>query len=415
MKVLRHLFSAVSASDFSRDSWRDGATVGLTSRMIRNGLVGIIRWTAVVGGSLLILFGSSVVAQSVSLAWNADTDPTVVGYNVHYGTSSTSLTTTKSAGAATTYTVSGLTTGQIYYFAVTAYNAAGANSAYSNEVSYTPTPTPTPKPSPTPTPTPKPSPTTTPTPKPSPTPTPTPKPSPTPTPTPKPSPTPTASQPPGLAIDAKASRDQGTPSATVVTPSFVTKWKNELFLAFVATDYLSGANTTVTNVMGAGLSWTRVKRTNSEAGTAEIWRAFATSALGPVNVTATLSQSVVSSMTVMTFTGVDTSGSGGSGAIGATGTANSSAGAPTARLTTTRNGSWVVGVGNDFDKSLNRTVGTNQTIVHQDLAPSPTYNTFWVQMQNAPTPLSGTPVTINDTAPTTDRYNLSICEVLRAP
>jgi len=72
-------------------------------------------------------------------------------------------------------------------------------------------------------------------------------------------------------------------------------------------------------------------------------------------------------------------------------------------------------VGADFDGPLNRTAGANQTIVHQDLQNlAAQYDTFWLQMQNAPTPLSGTTVTINDTAPTTHRYNLSICEVLPA-
>jgi hypothetical protein len=33
-------------------------------------------------------------------------------------------------------------------------------------------------------------------------------------------------------------------------------------------------------------------------------------------------------------------------------------------------------------------------------------------MQTNPTPLSGTRVSISDTAPTADRYNLSICEIL---
>src|SRR5262249_50295083 len=118
---------------------------------------------------------------------------------------------------------------------------------------------------------------------------------------------------------------------------------------------------------------------------------------------------------VMTFTGVDTSGTNGSGAIGAIGTGNAGSGAPTASLTTTRNGSWVVGVGADFEGPLARTPGPNQTIVHQDLQNlAPAYDTFWVQMQNAPTPLSGTTITINDTAPTTHDYNLSICEVLPA-
>jgi Fibronectin type III domain len=401
MKILRHLFIAVLASDFWRDSYRDVATVGLSSRLTKNRLVGVVRWIAVVEGSLLMLFASSAVAQSVSLAWDADTDPSVVGYDVHYGTSSSSLTMTQDVGASTTAVVPGLTTGITYYFAVTAYNDTGVDSAYSNEVSYTPTlitPTPAPTPAPTPTPTPAPTPTPTRTPKPTPT------------------PTPPANQPPGLAIDANTHFDQVTASATVATPSFSTVSGNELFLAFVATDYQSGANTTVTNVMGAGLSWTLVNRTNTQAGTAEIWRAFATSPLSQVNVSAILSQSVASSITVITFTGADTSGTNGSGAIGAIGTGNSSAGTPSASLTTTRNGSWVVGVGVDFDRPLNRTTGANQTIVHQDLQNlAPLYDTFWVQMQSAPTPSSGTTVTIDDTAPSTDCYDLSICEILPAP
>ncbi|MBW0000984.1 MAG: DUF1929 domain-containing protein, partial [Verrucomicrobia bacterium] len=47
---------------------------------------------------------------------------------------------------------------------------------------------------------------------------------------------------------------------------------------------------------------------------------------------------------------------------------------------------------------------------HQYL--SPTGDTYWVQRQNAATAASGTSVSINDTVPTTDRYNLTICEVL---
>jgi len=112
----------------------------------------------------------------------------------------------------------------------------------------------------------------------------------------------------------------------------------------------------------------------------------------------------------MSFTGVDTTGTNGSGAIGATGTGNSSRGAPTASLTTTRSGSWVVGVGNDYDNAISRTPGSGQRLVHQFL--TPTGDTYWVQMQNTTTPKSGTTVSINDTAPTTDRYNLSICEIL---
>jgi hypothetical protein len=215
-----------------------------------------------------------------------------------------------------------------------------------------------------------------------------------------------------LAIDAKVSKDGTAASTTVATPAFSTTASNELLLAFVSTDFISGTNTTVTGISGAGLTWVLVLRTNTQSGTAEIWRAFAPSALTNVTVTATISHSVVSSMTVVTFTGANTSGTNGSGAIGATKSTNAKTGAPSASLVTTQNGSWVFGVGNDYDNAIARTLGAGQTLVHQDLAS--TGDTYWVQMQTSPTPLSGTTVTINDTAPTTDRYNLSICEILPA-
>jgi len=50
--------------------------------------------------------------------------------------------------------------------------------------------------------------------------------------------------------------------------------------------------------------------------------------------------------------------------------------------------------------------------VHQDL--SSTGDTYWVQRLNAATALSGTTVVLNDTAPATDRYNLTIVEILAA-
>ena len=169
---------------------------------------------------------------------------------------------------------------------------------------------------------------------------------------------------------------------------------------------------TVTGMTGASLTWTLVKRTNTQFGTAEIWRAFSASTLGSVSVTATLAKSVAASITVVTFTGVDTSGTGGSGSIGATGTGNGNPGAPIAQLVTTRNNSWVFGVGDDYDNAISRTLGPSQTLVHQYLATIG--DTYWVQRQTSTTPALGTTVTINDTAPASDRYNLSICEILPA-
>jgi len=215
-----------------------------------------------------------------------------------------------------------------------------------------------------------------------------------------------------ITIDVTTHRDQATANTSITSPVFSTTHTNELLLAFIASDYISGSNTTVKSVSGAGLTWVLVRRANTQRGTAEIWRAFAPATLSNVSVKATLSQNVVSSLTVMSFSGVDRTGTNGSGAIGATGSANASSGAPTASLVTTRNNSWVFGVGNDYDNAIARTPGAGQSLVHQDLAP--VGDTYWVQMQNKPSALSGTTVTINDTAPAKDRYNLAIVEILPA-
>ena len=213
-----------------------------------------------------------------------------------------------------------------------------------------------------------------------------------------------------ITVNLNLPTDNSSPNASISSPSFQIASSNELLLAFVSTDYVSGQNTIVKAVTGGGLTWVLVARTNAQSGTSEIWRAFATHSVSNVVVTATLSQAVVSSMTVLGYSGIDTTGTNGSGAIGAIASGNSSDGAPTASLTTTRNNSWVFGVGNDYDNAILRNPAPGQSVVHQDLAS--VGDTYWVQMQNSPTPMSGTNVSINDTAPTSDRYNLSIVEVL---
>jgi hypothetical protein len=217
-----------------------------------------------------------------------------------------------------------------------------------------------------------------------------------------------------LAIDQAVSTDRGSAGAAITSPAFTTNSANELLLAFISTD-ANSAGITVTSVTSADgtLTWSLVARTNTQLGTSEIWRAFAPAPVSGTSVTASLSQSVAASITVVTFTGVDSSTLDGSGAIGAIGGNSANPGAPTASLTTTRNNSWVIGVGNDWESATSRTPGADQTMVHQFLAPKG--DTFWVQSQTRTTPLAGTVVTINDTAPAGDRYNLSICEILPAP
>ncbi len=70
-------------------------------------------------------------------------------------------------------------------------------------------------------------------------------------------------------------------------------------------------------------------------------------------------------------------------------------------------------MGDDPKTATSRTPLSGQTLVHQYLDPAG--NTYWVQMLSSATPLSGSSVTIGDSAPTTDPYNLAIAEILAAP
>ena len=77
-----------------------------------------------------------VCLPQVTLAWDANAEPSVAGYKVYYGTASRNYTSVADAARNPTVTVNGLTQGQTYYFAVTAYASSGLESSYSNEVTY---------------------------------------------------------------------------------------------------------------------------------------------------------------------------------------------------------------------------------------------------------------------------------------
>jgi hypothetical protein len=176
----------------------------------------------------------------------------------------------------------------------------------------------------------------------------------------------------------------------------------DLLLAFVAADGPTGGQTAT--VSGAGLSWSLVRRANTRAGTSEIWKAVAPGRLADARVTATpASAGFDMSLHVMAFAG--------SAGVGATAAAGAASGAPRVSLTTTADGSWVFGVGNDWDSARTRTLGTGQALEHQwvDTAVG---DTFWMQRRQSPTPNAGTSVTIDDTAPMIDQWNLAAVEVL---
>ena len=138
-----------------------------------------------------------------------------------------------------------------------------------------------------------------------------------------------------------------------------------------------------------------------------MWWAFAPTAHSAMTVTATTNNAVASSMTVMAFTGAASS------LVGAASAATSGAsGAPTGSIVTTRNDSYVIGVGTDWDAPRVMTPFTGQVMVNQF---NPTVgDTYWVQRTNS-IPASGTRITITDTYGTTmpDRWNLAVIEIRR--
>ncbi len=68
------------------------------------------------------------------MAWGQSPDPSVVGYFLYYGESTTNYTTQVDVGTNTAYTVSGLADSTTYYFVVAAYDAYGDQSAPSDPV-----------------------------------------------------------------------------------------------------------------------------------------------------------------------------------------------------------------------------------------------------------------------------------------
>jgi hypothetical protein len=72
-------------------------------------------------------------AADISLAWDPSTSENIAGYKVYIGNSSRTYGTPITIGNQTTYTATSLADGT-WYFAVTAFNAEGDESDFSNEV-----------------------------------------------------------------------------------------------------------------------------------------------------------------------------------------------------------------------------------------------------------------------------------------
>jgi hypothetical protein len=207
-----------------------------------------------------------------------------------------------------------------------------------------------------------------------------------------------------LSVDKQVSK-QSTSGTSVTTPAFSTSGSNELLVAFLGSDGPQKvAGQSFSSVTGGGLTWQLRERTNAQYGTAEIWTAAAPAVLNNATVQATHSGSYTASINVVAFIGANTTAG-----VGATGTGNGASGAQSASLTTTQ--AWAAG--DDWDAANARTVGSGQTLQNQDLDTG-AGDTYWTQSQANPSGTAGSKVTINDTAPTKDRWNLALLEIVPA-
>ncbi len=85
-------------------------------------------------GSTLL---SARAASKLTIAWTQSANTNVIGYKVYYGNASHAYTNVIDAGNITHVTIPAIVGGLTYYIAATTYNAAGVESAFSTEVSYT--------------------------------------------------------------------------------------------------------------------------------------------------------------------------------------------------------------------------------------------------------------------------------------
>ena len=85
----------------------------------------------------IVLTLNSPSSSSATLNWSANREPDLAGYRIYRTTTSgrygDPIATLR--GNVTTYQATGLQFGKTYFFVVTAYDLAGNESGYSNEVS----------------------------------------------------------------------------------------------------------------------------------------------------------------------------------------------------------------------------------------------------------------------------------------
>ena len=104
-------------------------------------LVGILFCGLIHNPAAALAQPSPTNTYDLTLAWNPSPSPEIVHCNLYYGTASGEYTDIIVVGNVASVTISNLVPGVTYYFAITAVNAEGQESDFSNEASYRQEPT----------------------------------------------------------------------------------------------------------------------------------------------------------------------------------------------------------------------------------------------------------------------------------
>jgi len=208
-----------------------------------------------------------------------------------------------------------------------------------------------------------------------------------------------------LLVDAQVSAENTGTGGSVTTGSFSTAHSGDLLLAFISNDGPSGSTQT-SSISGGGLTWSLVSRSNAQAGDVDIFQARAGGTLSGVTVTGTAAiTGYHQSIMVLAYTGA--------AGVGAHVHTSNTTSNPFGSLTTTANGSILVGAGLDEDHATARTLSSGQSMLHE-YSDTGASRDFWVQETSNPVATSGTSAHISDSAPTTDHWELDVVEVIPA-
>ena len=198
----------------------------------------------------------------------------------------------------------------------------------------------------------------------------------------------------------------GHGGSTISAPALTTSKPGELLLAFIGSDGPKTGGQTISGVSGGGLTWTLRKRANRRRGRPRSGRR-SPRRRSPMRWSPPPGKNRLSGRDQRRRVHRRGHRSERRGRL-----RGRASGAPSASLITTRAGGWVWAVGEDWDNAIGRTVGSGQTL--RGSVPRLERGHLLGPAQDGTHSVAGTTVAINDTAPTTDRWNLALVEVLPA-